>query len=103
MEDGDYPEYKQIVAVDGRTAAGEVTVSWQHNTGYFHTGHTIVSGNSRVVLPTPFIIENDVTLIGQFIRPEIEEEPAVPTSDLLCIAIVDGVFRRELVNITSTG
>ncbi len=73
----DYPEHKQIVAINGWGNTGEVTVNWQHNTGYFYEGHVVSGGTgNRIILPEPFLIEEDPDFGGEWIRPEIAEEPA---------------------------
>jgi hypothetical protein len=77
----DHPEHKAIVAIDGWLSTGVVTVSWQHNTGYFYEGHVISGGSNPIVFdglegrPTPWLIENGETFHGEFLRPEVQEEP----------------------------
>lgn len=87
--DGDLPEHKAIVAVDAFQFHDVDTVwNWQSSgtpgipaAGYFFEGHVISGGDgNRVVFdgqggrPEPFIIENG-DYEGQWIRPEIQEEP----------------------------
>lgn len=98
VSEGDYPEHKQIVAVDGySTGGGDVEISWQDNTGYFYEGHIILggSGSNRVVLPEPYIIENwpgtGFDYGGQWIRPSVQAEPAFPVSEIALVAIVEVV------------
>lgn len=91
---GDLPEHKQIVAVDGWShSGGDVLISWQHNTGYFLENHLIVGGegSNRVVLPDPYIIEYEGGFGGEWIRPEIQEEPEVPSLHLSLVVIVEAV------------
>lgn len=86
--DDNRQEYKRIVAVNGWGSSGEVLISWQYNTGYFFENH-MVSGNvgNRVVFdglggrPEPFIIEESELYGGEWIRPEVQEEPVFPASN----------------------
>ncbi len=96
-EEGDYPEYKRIVGVDGWVSNSAVAVSWAHNDGYLYENHAIsVVGPNRVMFdglsgrPEPFVIAYG-EIGGEFIRPEILEEPAEPTFHLSCIAILETV------------
>lgn len=83
MGQGDYPQHKQIVAVDGwHNGGGDVHLAWEYNTGYFLDEHILLggSGSNRVYLEEPFIIHppNFGVFGGQFIRPEVIEEPEFP-------------------------
>lgn len=87
------PEHKQIVAIDGWLSASEVTLDWEHNSGYFYEGHVISGGSgNRIVFdgqsgrPDPFIIENGDVYGGEWLRPVVAEEPAFPAF-LLCAAV----------------
>lgn len=82
MGQGEYPQHKQIVAVDGySTGGGDLNLAWQHNTGYFVDEHIIVggSGSNRLYLDEPFVIHPPDFGVygGQFIRPEVQSEPTV--------------------------
>ena len=86
------PEHKQVVAIDGWLSTSTVTLNWQHNTGYFYEGHTISGGSgNRIVFdgqsgrPDPFIIENG-DYGGEWLRPEVAEEPESPAF-YLCAAV----------------
>lgn len=96
VSEGDYPEYKRIVAVDGWLSIGSCTINWRANDNYFYEGHAIEGGTKRVVLdgqggrPEPYIIENG-DFGGEFIAPEIAEEPPFDAFHLSCIIIVEVV------------
>lgn len=84
----DHPEHKQVVAIDGWLSSGEVTISWQHNTGYFYEDHVIAGGTNLIVFdglggrPDPFLIESDDIYHGEFLRPEVQEEPALASFEI---------------------
>lgn len=93
------PEWKAIVAVDGWLSIGEVTVSWQHNTGYFYEDHVISGGSNPVVFdgvagrPHPYIIEVDDIFHGEFLRPEVQEEPEVDSFEIGLYITLDTIPR----------
>jgi hypothetical protein len=84
----DHPEHKQVVAIDGWLSVGEVTISWQHNLGYFYEDHVISGGSNPIVFdgregrPDPFLIERDEVFHGEFLRPEVQEEPAIESYEI---------------------
>jgi hypothetical protein len=81
---GEYPEYKQIVAVHGRIESGSATVNWFNAEDFFHTGHEVtVAGPNRVELEHPFIIDGDDG--GEWIGPEITESDGGVTLSLSII------------------
>lgn len=87
---GDYPEFKQIIAFDGwLNTGGPVTVSWGSNTTTIASGHAISGGTNRLVLPTPFVIENGI-YEGEFIQPSIDIAPA-SCRNLGLMAIIETV------------
>lgn len=92
VSEGDYPEHKQIVAVDGwLSVGGPVMVSWSYNEGYFYEEHEISGGSNRIVLPEPFLIENGDTFGGEWIRPVIAEEPAFDCFHIALTPIIETV------------
>lgn len=99
--DDDYPEYKQVVGVDGWLGAGgPAEVTWQYNTGLFLTGHVITAGqqgaSNRVMLdglsgrPDPFIIENGATYGGEFLGP-VMYTPGSGSTDMGLYLIIETV------------
>ncbi len=89
VSDGDYPEYKQVVAVHGIVEGGSVTVTWRGNEGIFHTGHVITAGGSAVTLAEPYIIDNSFSF-GDWVFPIITAVDDSPTG-LSCALIVETV------------
>lgn len=77
-ETDDYPEHKQIVAVDAVLVTGSLTMSWSSlSLGEFYAGHDVTGdGADNFVLfdglggrPEPFLIEN-ASRFGEFISIE---------------------------------
>lgn len=97
------PEHKQIVGVDGWLSVGEVTVSWTWNDGIFYPDHVITAGeegaSNRIMFdgrsgrPTPFIVEIEALLQGEWIRPEVSEEPGSMSFDINCVPLIESVPR----------
>ncbi len=85
---GQVPEHKQVIAVAGWLNSGEVVMSYQHNTGYFFENHVISGGFNYEELEEPFVVQNGF-FKGEYVRPELQEEPDIPSYNLVCMVIIE--------------
>lgn len=87
LDSGQVVEHKRIIAVAGWLNEGEVIISYQHNSGYFFENHVITGGFNYQELEEPFIIGNGLYK-GEYLRPEIQEEP-VGAANLMCMIVIE--------------
>ncbi len=87
-DSGQVVEYKRIIAVAGWLNVGEIDISWETNGSYFFENHHISGGLNYQELDDPFVISNESTM-GQFIRPELLEEPPFPAFNFTGMVIIE--------------